>query len=269
MYSKLKRFIINILIITAICSLNVACNNKNDSLSIRYSNISKTDLNNMNNEINIDDNQLITADEFMDFYEILESEVPSDYVDRYIWEYRLPRRIMQDDVDKMWRDKVILAYKSGKSVGEKFDYIFHGPESDLELEEFMNNVDFILIDFNMYYGNEYYTVNKMAIDFLNKEICFTTKNFENYKDFEKRAILSEEEVKKLREELPKHIIECDDHSNCKYNSDYSFQIKMKANDYSTKSYYGNSGDDTHYPGFDEFWNALYERVFGKKFNFAN
>lgn len=218
-------------------------------------------------EISDEMEQIISAEDFMEFYNISETDVPRDYVQSYIWEYGLPQKIKQDDVEKKWGEKVILAYKTGKPMGEYLGSLFHGPESNLELEEYLENADIILFDFNMRFGKERYSTNKMTIDLKNKIIYFTQNNTDKYTESELKAELSDDDVQKIREELPKHIVEGNGVGTYGVSSEYSFVINMKADDYSTKSFSGDYGDETHFPGFDEYWKTLYKDYFGVEYFF--
>lgn len=265
MFSKIKKPLYLILIIFII-SINVGCNKTKESSVYGINSIEEDLYVNEENDDQYDMNIMISVDDFMELYNISESEVPRDYVESYIMEYRLPNTLEQDDVDKVWGDKVVLAYKTGKPMGETLGSLFNGTQSDLHLDEYINNADIIAINFNMRFGNERYEDNCMVIDLKNKMIYFTRTNSEKYKDFELKAELSDDEVQQIRDELSKHIVE-EGSGTYGVSDEYSFIIKMKANDYSTKMFSGDYGDETHFPGFDEYWKSLYREYFGEEYAF--
>lgn len=280
MINKIYRYVITFLLLFFI-SLIIGCNNSidrinGDDIDNSYDDLEENDkivnvdlLNNDSNKENNDEmEQIINVDDFMEFYDISETDVPKEYVQSYIMEYRLPQRIKLDDVNKKWGEKVISAYILGKPMGENLGSVFHGPKSDLKLEEYMENADLILFDFNMFFGNELYTPNKMVIDLKNKKIYFTKTNLENYKEFEMVADLSDDDIQRIKEELPECIKEDNEEGSYGTSTEYSFVINMKASDYSTKFYSGDFGDETHFPGFDVYWKKLYKEYFGKEYYFS-
>ena len=253
MLNRLKKLLLNTLILMII-SFNIGCND------IQVDQIKEQEADN-------EEDQIISAEDFMAFYDISQEEVPIDYVESFIWEYRLPQKIKQDGVK--WGEKAILAYKTGKPMGEDLGSLFHGPISELKLNEYIKNADIILFDFNMRLGNELYSPSKMIIDLKNKMIYFTYKETEKYKESEMCAELSDEDVQRIREELPKHIVEGNGVGSNGVSNEYSFIINMKAADYSTKAFSGDCGDEEHFPGFDEYWKELYRQCFDEEYQLSD
>lgn len=252
MIKKLKKSIIYLFLLVIIIS-NIGCSNSQ----------------NKKEEISAEDeklDQIINVDDFMEYYNISEEEVTRDYVEGYIWHYRLCYKNMQEDRENYYRDEVILFYKVGKDMDEYLSSMFHGSISDLPIEEYMKNAAFIDFEFDMFRGQE---VNFMVIDLKNKMIYFTRKNSQFYKEYEMQAELTDDDVKRIREELPKHIVEGKGYGTYGVSQEYCFRINMKANDYSTKFYNNDYGDEEHFPGFDDYWKSLYREYFGEEYRYLN
>lgn len=224
--------------------------------------ISKTE---SDNNVGDNEDKIVSVEKFMEYYNITEDEVPKDYIMDYIMEYRY----REDSLSK-WDlgTKVKNYYANGKVFGKDPGRIFQGEASQLPLDDYMNIVDVIQLDFSMRYGNELSSARIMTIDLGDKKVYFAEKQYNDYTQAEKSADLTEEEVQSIRTEFGKHIADNNGGvSNTSY--DYSFIINMKATDYSSKFYRGESGDETNFPGFDEYWKELYKEKFGEEFEFSN
>lgn len=252
MIKELKKYFIYAVLLMII-SINVACNNSQNK---------KEEISAENEKMN----QIINVDDFMEYYNISEGEVPRDYVGNYICHYRLCYEDMQKDQKNLWGNKVISAYKAGDDLDKYLGSMFHGPESELSLEDYMDNADIIAFEFNMVRGQE---SNKMLIDLKNEKIYFTRKSSEEYKEFEMQANLTDDDVKRIREELPKHIVEGKGYGTYGISQEYYFRIHLRADDYSTKFYNNDYGDEEHFPGFDDYWKSLYREYFGEEYRYLN
>lgn len=208
--------------------------------------------------------ELVSADKFMEYYGISESEVPKEYVAEYIHEYGY-----KEDSLAKWDlgSDVKTEYANGVKYGLDPYKIFRGDTSSLPLEEFIVNADVVQFDFDMRYGSELSSQRVMTLDLKNKKAYFTGNLGFDYTVAEKNADLTDDDVKLIRENLPKHIVENSDASIKDISKNYSFRIKMKANDYSTKFYRGEFGEEERFPGFDEYWIKLYKKCFNEEFVF--
>ena len=197
MIKELKKYFIYAVLLMII-SINVACNNSQNK---------KEEISAENEKMN----QIINVDDFMEYYNISEEEVTRDYVEGYIWHYRLCYKNMQKDQKKLWGNKVISAYKAGDDLDKYLGSMFHGPESELSLEDYMDNADIIAFEFNMVRGQE---SNKMLIDLKNEKIYFTRKSSEEYKEFEMQANLTDDDVKRATNYVEK----------CAKNPDFVYKM---------------------------------------------
>lgn len=197
----------------------------------------------------------------MEYYGISEDEVPKSYITAYLMEYRY-----RENALGKWDlgTDIRTEYSIGKVYGTNVERIFRGEASDLPLEEFMQNADVIVMDFSIYNGGELCYPGRISLDLKNQKIYYTTQNKSDYTDAEKCADLTDEDVQSIRDELPKHISQVKDEVS-EYTLEYTFTISMKDPEYNVKYYYGNSGDEHNFPGFDKYWKDLYKRSFNEEF----
>ena len=207
-------------------------------------------------------NQIISCEKFMEYYGISENDVPKEYVEAFIWEYLIRDDITQKDEKKVFGTQVQTDYKNGVKYGVNLGKIFRGPSSQLPIDEYMKNADIISIEFGLKDETGTNQLDMLVIDLKNQKMYQSNNNISdsNYTNIENAVNLSEEDVKAIREELPSHISE-DGQGNYGVSKEYSFIIRMKADDYSTKFFNGDCGDELHFPGFDDYWKSLYKKYF--------
>ncbi len=209
------------------------------------------------------DNEIVSVEEFMEYYGITETDIPREYILDYIMRYRF-RKDMLTDRD-YWAD-LSADYDNGVIYRTSTDSILRGTRSELPLKDFIKKADVIVIEFQMSYGRPLEYGRRIALDLKDKRIYYSTKNLSDFTDADKCADLTDEDVQSIRDELPKHISEKQEEIS-EHNLDYRFSIMMKDSEYNNKYYRGYSGDELNYPGFDSYWMDLYKKKFGEEFVF--
>lgn len=237
----------------------------NSDLDPNDENEKNTDIVKLSDEKDIEemDNEIVSVERFMEYYNVTETDIPRDYILDFIMQYRF----REDTLAKSdYWTMVSADYSNGVIYGTDTGRIFQGTPSSISLEEYIKKADVIVIEFGMYFGGELAYPRRITLDLKNKKIYYAAKMLSDFTDADKCADLSEEDVQSIRDELPKHISEkMKEVSN--NNLDYTFCIMMKDSEYNIKGYRGNSGDEINYPGFDAYWKELYQKKFDEEFVF--
>jgi len=242
----------------------VGCGNNSDFI-LTDKDTKNTDIVKPSDEKDIEEmgNEIVSVERFMEYYGVAETDIPRDYILDYIMQYRFTEDMLEKS--DYWT-YLSEDYESGVKYGTYPGSIFAGTPSELPLAEYINKADVIVIEFEMYYGDELYRPRRITLDLKNNKIYYDTVFSSDYTDADKSANLTDDDVQSIREELPKHISEKIEEVS-DYNLDYTFSIMMKDPEYNIKAYKGNSGDELNYPGFDAYWKELYKKKFGEEFVF--
>jgi hypothetical protein len=213
--------------------------------------------------------ECVSAEYFMEFYSLTEDDVPAEYVQSFIDFYKVTEALLIDDDQKgrHMKDYVLNDYANGEVFGYNINYIFQGPGSTETLSDYMKQAEVIMFRFGMHYGSELAYEEIMVIDLKEGNIYYSREASDDYIDFEMAAKLSDDDVEAVRQELPNHIEENKGLGNYGGYCDYTFMIKMLAEDGTVRYYDGNQGDEEHFPGFDQYWMSLYKTYFGEEYNF--
>lgn len=214
-------------------------------------------------KIEVKKEQLVDSETFMEYFGIEESEIPKEYVVDFVTEFGLTE---EDIKDSNFGEQIIKQYNNGKVYGKDLGVLFRGENSSLSLDEYMQEADLIYIDFEMRGDSDISFEKQFILDIKNQKAYFSELSVSDYIDAEKSAALSDTEVQNIRQEFSKHIEENKGVGDYGISGEYSFIIKMKAEDYSVKMYDGDSGDEEHFPGFDSYWKELYNEIFGEEYD---
>ena len=273
-YKMNRKRIINALTICILLSgfavLGTACTKETADCTVNANANPLTDLENDPEYIERINSPIIGAEEFVKYYNMPIDKVPLEFLDDYIWENQITVYEVEHDEIESYRMHAVNAYYNGESCGKNLERIFYrNPSSDLPLEDFMKNADVILMDFHTP-GPDYLLepMLTVVVDLENKKIYSKGPedpySCDDYTKMKKSADLSDEDIEKISEELPLHIKENIPPKNYSELPDYFYEIKIKAKDHSAKVFEGYQGANERFPGFDDYWEELYEKYFGEK-----
>ena len=213
-----------------------------------------------------------TAEEFMEYYDISEEQIPKEYIQQFIkYYYVTPDELEEFDKYSGQSPYVLLIDNYDEGVNYKYlvASIFQGPGSDEALVDYIDKAEVICIEFGMHYGSELAYGECMTIDLREGKLYYSRSSEDDYSKSDLCVDLSEEDMALIRKELPNHIEEnkgVTDFGGS--DADYNFMINMRATDDSTKYYVGNQGDEENFPGFDEYWMGLYKKYFGEEYEYV-
>jgi len=214
--------------------------------------------------------ELVTVDEFKKFYGIEDTEIPDEYIEKFIGFYGYS---LEDLKNLKGNQFLILKkhYEEGKVYGYSLANKFgtKNVKPDTKIEDFIYNTDYIYFDFAHYTSStDACYFDKMVIDFKHKIICYGGDEF-NYSDGENilKANLSDEEISEIREEIVKHINTNNMASELKptERNYYSFNLWFISDKDGNVGVRGYGFDEKGYPGLDGYWKGLYKRYFGEDY----
>jgi len=214
--------------------------------------------------------EYVTAKEFMEYYSITEDQVPADYVQAYIEQWRVTTDDLKKDEDESFKKFLISDYENGVIYGYNIYTIFLGEASNEKLSEYMKQADVIMftIETRGTCGSMY--LRHMVIDLREGKIYFSYSEEKIYTDDYINwlaAELSDEDVAAIRKEIPEHIAEDKNIKDSK-EYDYSISIQMRAADWTTKYFQDYGNRKVYFPGIDEYWKGLYKKYFGEEYEFT-
>ncbi len=210
-----------------------------------------------------------TAEEFMEYYDISEDQIPKEYIQQFIKYYY----VTPDQLDGRSGELLYDIFADDLDEGVNYKYlisrIFQGPGSEEALVDYLDKAEVIYIEFGMHYGSELAYGECMTIDLREGKLYYAREFLDDYSTSELCVDLSEKDMASIREELPNHIGKGADSADFgSSDSDYNYIIKMRATDDTTKMYLGNEGDEENFPGFDDYWMGLYKKYFGEEYEYV-
>lgn len=207
-----------------------------------------------------EDKTRVSVEVFKEYYGIADDEFDEELLERFIFEYQ----IKESDLHKEnYADTLRSLVKAGKAddIGYYIGKIrFPAETSDLPLEDFIYEARWIYIDFvyaDPENGSE--TSEDMMIDFAHKMIYFNC-NYNDYRDAEFTAELTDEDIERIRQGLPPTVI----NYGLPYDICINYEYDIRITDYRSQSlYFCSTVPDEYNLAFDSFWHELFEYCFGK------
>lgn len=201
------------------------------------------------------------VEEFMEYYNISEDEIPKDYIQDLIWIYSIGPDFKENQTDA--GDTVKRFYQNNRDLYLSLNDHFNGAYTNLPLEEYMQNVTMIKFRFSFEDG-EFGVFNEGAIDLKEGKIYYDHGVLAKLDSAEYTADLSDEEIESIRRELPKHIVEDVASGELQGLNDYGIEIRMRDDKYETKYIIVTGSNEAGAPGFDEYWKTLFKNSFGEE-----
>ena len=177
----------------------------------------------------------MTVDEFIEFYN-MDNEVPKEYIQEFIDTYQLT----VGSLGLMRWDKKVKE-KYGESV--RFDCnvyeIYKLPVSDVDLSEFIEDIEKIVIILSISNGTEFYDFTACVIDLKQSKRYITSKNIlDDYSKAETILNMDDKEILMLKEKLNK-MVNKDGYSH-KSQDYYQFDLTLVNSDKTIKRIHGDS-----------------------------
>lgn len=208
---------------------------------------------------------LMTVNEFREFYSITEEQLTDIQIEDYIIENWITKEA-KDYTHMPYGEFAIADYQEEYGVLYSVKNRTYGDQFYLPLADFINDTQYIFIEFNVRTIYNDYQIITLAIDYKHMQL-FYCGNPEFYNLCELTTDLTEEDKAKINKDILTHINE-DQVSNEAYKeSSYEYTIIFADNDGNyIKIENGSEKDDENFPGFDEYWKGLCTELYGDEFD---
>lgn len=208
---------------------------------------------------------LMTVDEFREFYSITEEQLTDIQIEDYIIENWITKEA-KDYTHMPYGEFAIADYQEEYGVLYSVKNRTYGDQFYLPLTDFIDDTQYIFIEFNVRTIYNDYQIITLAIDYKHMQL-FYCGNPEFYNLCELTTDLTEEDKAKINKDILTHINE-DQVSNEAYKeSSYEYTIIFADNDGNyIKIENGSEKDDENFPGFDEYWKGLCAEFYGDEFD---
>jgi len=215
--------------------------------------------------------ELISVDEFKNKYNLLDTEIPNEYIEKYIEYYMFTKSDLANSLVNHG-ERVKSDYEEGKQYGYSLEaklYASRQIDKSEISDESLENIEYIFIEFSRTMSqSDAYSFELMSIDFNAMKIYYGGDR-KNYSDAEeiKFAELTEEDKEEISKDIRNHI-KFDSIGNKSIQSeDYSFDLWIITNDKQFIRIEGADKDEEGFPGFDGYWKELYNKYFGEEYAF--
>ena len=220
----------------------------------------------------IEDEELITAEELIEFYEVDDSTVPEKYIDIYIDHFNLTRGKVKKYTNWNYYDHI----KEDYDAGIEYDY---SPDTKLNIKTYLTDVDpqefmkvsqYFFIEFDHRLKETNSTVLEiMCVDFEHMKIYFAGDylNYDTDSDI-MRAELKEEDKDEIRAGFLEHVNFNPPFDRMINIDNYSFTLWIVSDERECVQLKGTDLDAIGFPGFDDYWKDLYKKYFETEYSLS-
>ncbi|MBR4341935.1 MAG: hypothetical protein IKP88_04345 [Lachnospiraceae bacterium] len=219
----------------------------------------------------IEDDDLVSVEDFKEFYGVDVSVIPNSYIDIYINHFNITMSKMERYSNWNYYEHMKIDYEAG-TVYE------YSPDTRLKIKTFLSNVDpqefmdhyqYVFIDFeHLLPISKTSVLEIMCIDFDHMKIYFAGDYLDiNDEENIMAAQLTDEDKATIREGILEHV-NFDAPNTRRLDTDsYTFTIWIVSDERECVKLSGTDLDEIGFPGFTKYWKDLYKQYFGTDYVF--
>lgn len=235
--------------------------------SVVNEDISNRQPENVNAAESVDDkkgHELATVNDFRRVCSIEEEQLSDIQIEDFIIE----SCILKKDLDEMgskYKAFALMAFDEDMFLYSMRNRV-KGSQSELPLEDFIDDTQYIFIEFNVISVSNVYTITSLVIDYKHMQL-FYCGDPDGYNLCELTTDLTEEDKEKINKDILTHINKDQVPNESFKESSYEYTITFADNEGNyIKIKNGSEMDEENFPGFDEYWKGLCLELYGDDFD---
>lgn len=201
--------------------------------------------------------KLVSTVEFIEYYQMQENDVPSDYLAAFIQH----RQLTMDSLGERAYDAMVKKlYERGVTFGSTITDLISGKVVQLSQEDDFTDVAYIVINKDIYMdGTDMSAPQNIVLEVDNRKIYITQKNVtDDYTTEENVRDISEQDIKECLQKL-RSMITADWNSGHEVEGKtYGWRLHIVKHDGSVISYQGEGIDEVFHPGLEQWFQTFFE-----------